>query len=395
MVDVHLKHISRIFDAKKRPAVNRVDIQVRDGEFLCLVGPSGSGKSTCLRMLAGLEPVDEGSVLIGGKDVTDLRPRDRDVAMVFQSYALYPNMTARQNMSFALENAKVPKKEVAERVAQAAKMLELEELLDRRPSELSGGQRQRVSMGRAIVREPKVFLMDEPLSNLDARLRVSTRAQISALQRELGVTTVYVTHDQTEAMTMGDRVAVLKDGELQQCDEPMHMYRHPGNTFVAGFIGSPAMALIDAVPVRDGEIVLTERVRFAVPEPVAGAAGDRVILGVRPEDWEVTIPAGAGEQQAEERGEDPGHDAAGAGSGAGAGGVGLAVEVSHVEQLGAEAFAYVTVAEQGLAVREERIAVRLNAEQANAGITRGDRLWISPRRASLFDPETEVNLEYL
>lgn len=376
MVDVELQHISRIFDKKRRPAVNRVSIRVKDGEFLTLVGPSGSGKSTCLRMLAGLEPVNEGTVLIGGEDVTDKRARDRDVAMVFQSYALYPNMTARQNMSFALENAKVPKDEIRRRVDRAAAMLELEDLLDSKPSAMSGGQRQRVSMGRAIVREPKVFLMDEPLSNLDARLRVSTRAQIAALQRELGVTTVYVTHDQTEAMTMGDRVAVLKDGELQQVDEPMHMYRHPGNTFVAGFIGSPSMALLDGVPVSGGAVRLGGHA-LEIPREIAARAGAEVVLGVRPEGWRTTASVPA---EAVARGETPG-------------GEGLDVVVNHVEQLGAESFAYVRPAGDAAArVRGGQIAVRLGpGEQAEVE----SRLRIVPTAANFFDPETEVNLEYL
>ena len=210
MATVEFRQASRIYDPQKPPAVSRLNLEIADGEFLVLVGPSGCGKSTTLRMLAGLEPVDEGQILIDGTDVTETRSRDRDVAMVFQSYALYPNMTARQNMAFALQNAKVDKATIEERVNFAAKMLELEDLIDRKPSAMSGGQRQRVAMGRAIVRQPKVFLMDEPLSNLDAKLRVSTRAQILQLQRELNTTTVYVTHDQTEAMTMGDRVCVLK-----------------------------------------------------------------------------------------------------------------------------------------------------------------------------------------
>src|SRR5699024_2846921 len=226
MATVEYQQASRIYDPSRPPAVNRVSLTVADGEFLVLVGPSGSGKSTAMRMLAGLEPVDEGSVLIDDVDVSELRARDRDVAMVFQSYALYPNMTARQNMAFALQNLRLQKGERAP-------------LWDSKPSKTSGGQRQRAAMGRSLVREPQVFCRDEPLSKLDAKLRVSTRAQIGSLQRQLGVTTVYVTHDQTEAMTMGDRVAVLREGVLQQVDEPTHLYEHPGNTFVAGFIGSP------------------------------------------------------------------------------------------------------------------------------------------------------------
>lgn len=243
MVAVTFKQVTRQFHGADRPAINKLDLTVADGEFLCLVGPSGCGKSTTLRMLAGLEPVDAGHIFLGQQDCTDMPPAQRDIAMVFQNYALYSNMTVAGNMSFALRNRRVPKAEIAEKVARAAAMLDLTDLLDRKPAQLSGGQRQRVAMGRVIVRQPQVFLMDEPLSNLDAKLRVSTRAQIAALQKELGTTMVYVTHDQIEAMTMGDRVAVLKDGELQQVAPPRELYDEPANSFVAGFIGSPAMNL--------------------------------------------------------------------------------------------------------------------------------------------------------
>ena len=372
MVEVSLQHISRIYDAGKRPAVNRVNIDVRDGEFITLVGPSGSGKSTCLRMIAGLEPVNEGTVMIDGQDVTELRPSQRDVAMVFQSYALYPNMTARQNMAFALENAGMGKAEVNERVEQAAEMLELTDLLDKKPANMSGGQRQRVSMGRAIVRKPKVFLMDEPLSNLDARLRVSTRAQIASLQRELGVTTVYVTHDQTEAMTMGDRVAVLKDGVLQQVDEPMHLYRYPGNTFVAGFIGSPAMTLFEGATVDGSEVHLGDLCQVPVPERVASRVEHGVIVGVRPEDWKISFPGADGAVE------------------------GLKVDVAHIEQLGAEAFAYVELLDNStIKARGSRIAVRLERLAEMRAIEVGDQIRIAPTRVSLFDGEQEINLEYL
>ena len=229
MATVTFEKASRIYPGSTTPAVNNLTLEVKDGEFLVLVGPSGCGKSTVLRMLAGLEEVDSGRILIGGIDVTDVAPKDRDVAMVFQSYALYPHMSVAENMGFALKIAGIAKEERERRV--------LEEFLDRKPKALSGGQRQRVAMGRAIVREPQVFLMDEPLSNLDAKLRVATRTQIAALQRRLGITTVYVTHDQVEAMTMGDRVAVLKDGVLQQVDTPQNLYDNPANAFVADFIG--------------------------------------------------------------------------------------------------------------------------------------------------------------
>jgi len=237
MATVTFEKASRIYPGSTTPAVNNLTLEVKDGEFLVLVGPSGCGKSTVLRMLAGLEEVDSGRILIGGIDVADVAPKDRDVAMVFQSYALYPHMSVAENMGFALKIAGIAKEERERRVLEAAKLLDLEEFLDRKPKALSGGQRQRVAMGRAIVREPQVFLMDEPLSNLDAKLRVATRTQIEALQRRLGITTVYVTHDQVEAMTMGDRVAVLKDGVLQQVDTPQNLYDNPANAFVADFIG--------------------------------------------------------------------------------------------------------------------------------------------------------------
>ena len=251
MASVVFDKATRIYPGTTTPAVDKLDLVVNDGEFLVLVGPSGCGKSTSLRMLAGLEEIDNGRILIGDRDVTNVAPKDRDIAMVFQSYALYPHMTVAENMGFALKIAGTSKEERDRRVLEAAKLLDLEPYLERKPKALSGGQRQRVAMGRAIVREPQVFLMDEPLSNLDAKLRVATRTQIAALQRRLGITTVYVTHDQVEAMTMGDRVAVLKDGLLQQVDTPRNLYDNPANAFVAGFIGSPAMNLLTA-PVVGG-----------------------------------------------------------------------------------------------------------------------------------------------
>jgi multiple sugar transport system ATP-binding protein len=236
MATVAFQNVTKLFPGGDKAAVDSLDLAIEDGEFLVLVGPSGCGKSTSLRMLAGLEDVDRGAITIGGKDVTEFQPKDRDIAMVFQNYALYPHMTVGENMGFGLRIAGEDKAEIKRRVEDAAKILDLTKFLDRKPKALSGGQRQRVAMGRAIVRKPQVFLMDEPLSNLDAKLRVQTRAQISALQRRLATTTVYVTHDQVEAMTMGDRVAVLKDGVLQQCDTPRRMYEHPNNVIVAGFI---------------------------------------------------------------------------------------------------------------------------------------------------------------
>ena len=263
MATVTFDKATRVYPGTERPAVDALDLHIEDGEFLVLVGPSGCGKSTSLRMLAGLEDVNAGRILIGDRDVTDVQPKDRDIAMVFQNYALYPHMTVADNMGFALKIAGTPKAEIRQRVEEAAKILDLSQYLDRKPKALSGGQRQRVAMGRAIVRQPQVFLMDEPLSNLDAKLRVQTRTQIASLQRRLGVTTVYVTHDQTEALTMGDRIAVLKDGLLQQVGTPRDMYDTPNNVFVAGFIGSPAMN-IGTFPVLDG-VANLGRARVAAP----------------------------------------------------------------------------------------------------------------------------------
>ncbi len=279
MASVVFENASRIYPGTTKPAVDKLNLTVNDGEFLVLVGPSGCGKSTSLRMLAGLEEVDGGTIRIGDRDVTHVAPKDRDIAMVFQSYALYPHMSVAENMGFALKIAGVEKAERDRRVLEAAKLLDLEDYLDRKPKALSGGQRQRVAMGRAIVREPQVFLMDEPLSNLDAKLRVATRTQIAALQRRLGITTVYVTHDQVEAMTMGDRVAVLKDGLLQQVDTPRNLYDNPVNAFVAGFIGSPAMNLL-TVPVSSGQALLGN-LKVAVP----ASSGSQVTVGVRPEGF--------------------------------------------------------------------------------------------------------------
>jgi len=285
MASVTFDNATRLYPGGTRPAVDKLNLEVGDGEFLVLVGPSGCGKSTSLRMLAGLEEVNSGRILIGDRDVTDIPPKDRDIAMVFQNYALYPHMTVAENMGFALKIAGVGKEERAQRVLEAAKLLDLEEYLTRKPKALSGGQRQRVAMGRAIVRQPQVFLMDEPLSNLDAKLRVQTRSQIATLQAKLGVTTVYVTHDQVEAMTMGHRVAVMLDGELQQVDTPRTLYDAPGNVFVAGFMGSPAMNL-KTVPLTEAGGHFGS---LAVPltrEQIASAqnGGDgKVTIGFRPE----------------------------------------------------------------------------------------------------------------
>ncbi|MEY4312984.1 MAG: sn-glycerol-3-phosphate transporter ATP-binding protein UgpC [Actinomycetota bacterium] len=283
MAGVKFAQATRLYPGTSKPAVDAIDLDIKDGEFLVLVGPSGCGKSTTLRMLAGLEEVNSGAIFIGDRDVTHVAPKDRDIAMVFQNYALYPHMTVAENMGFALKIAGVDKEERAARVLEAAKLLDLEPYLDRKPKALSGGQRQRVAMGRAIVRQPQVFLMDEPLSNLDAKLRVQTRTQIASLQRRLGVTTVYVTHDQTEALTMGDRIAVLKDGVLQQVGTPRDLYEVPANVFVAGFIGSPAMNLFPAEIVTGGVKFGTDVAK--IPAEVTKLAKDKhVTVGIRPED---------------------------------------------------------------------------------------------------------------
>src|SRR4051794_4626544 len=283
---------TRVYPGATKPSVDKLDLEIADGEFLVLVGPSGCGKSTSLRMLAGLEDVNAGAIRIGDRDVTHLPPKDRDIAMVFQNYALYPHMTVADNMGFALKIAGVNKAEIRQKVEDAAKILDLTDYLSRKPKALSGGQRQRVAMGRAIVREPQVFLMDEPLSNLDAKLRVQTRTQIASLQRRLGVTTVYVTHDQVEAMTMGDRVAVLKDGLLQQVDSPRNMYDRPANLFVAGFIGSPAMNLVTADIAPDGAHVgsMIVPLQREVIDRANANGLKQVTFGFRPESVHVRGP---------------------------------------------------------------------------------------------------------
>ncbi|MEU3506639.1 sn-glycerol-3-phosphate ABC transporter ATP-binding protein UgpC [Streptomyces longwoodensis] len=313
MATVTFDKATRIYPGSDKPAVDALDIEIADGEFLVLVGPSGCGKSTSLRMLAGLEDVNGGAIRIGDRDVTHLPPKDRDIAMVFQNYALYPHMTVADNMGFALKIAGVNKAEIRQKVEEAAKILDLTPYLDRKPKALSGGQRQRVAMGRAIVREPQVFLMDEPLSNLDAKLRVSTRTQIASLQRRLGITTVYVTHDQVEALTMGDRVAVLKDGLLQQVDTPRNMYDRPANLFVAGFIGSPAMNLVE-VPITDGGVKFGNSVVPVQREALSSATDKTVTVGVRPEHFDVTTDRATG----------------------------VPVVVNVVEELGSDAFVYGT-----------------------------------------------------
>jgi multiple sugar transport system ATP-binding protein len=341
MAEVRYEKASRIYPGTDEPAVDALDLDIADGELLVLVGPSGSGKSTALRMLAGLETVNEGSIFIDDLDVTLKPPQDRDIAMVFQNYALYPSMTVAENMGFALKQAKVPKAQRDEQVREAARILGLEPYLDRKPKNLSGGQRQRVAMGRAIVRHPKVFLMDEPLSNLDAKLRVQTRTELADLQARLGVTTVYVTHDQVEAMTMGHRVAVLNFGVLQQCDTPSVLYRRPVNRFVAGFIGSPAMNLVDVTVDGAGmtlgtlAVPLSEKTAHDLAQGGPGTYG----LGVRPEH--LTI-----------------------------GTHGVAGEVTVVEELGSEAFVFVNVVHQGETLQ---LVVRSEGETT---IQRGDNVHV-------------------
>jgi multiple sugar transport system ATP-binding protein len=287
VADISVRGLTKVYP-NGVVAVRDVHLQIPDGEFLVLVGPSGCGKSTLLRMLAGLEEVSAGDLFVGGKDVTDAQPRDRDIAMVFQSYALYPHMTVRKNIAYPLKLARVPSDELDARVHAAAKTLQLEAVLDRKPGQLSGGQRQRVAMGRAIVRKPAAFLMDEPLSNLDAKLRVQMRAEIARLQREFGTTTVYVTHDQVEAMTMGDRVAVLNSGQIEQCDTPRNLYDKPANLFVAAFIGSPSMNLFAATIEQQPGGPVARSGDLCIPlDPTAwqldGWAGRTVTIGVRPE----------------------------------------------------------------------------------------------------------------
>jgi multiple sugar transport system ATP-binding protein len=320
MAAVQYEEATRLYPGTPTPAVNALNLSIADGELLVLVGPSGSGKSTALRMLAGLEPLDAGRVLIGGKDVSRVRPRDRDIAMVFQNYALYPNLNVTQNMGFALKQQGVPKEERMQRVREVAKLLDLEPYLDRKPRNLSGGQRQRVAMGRAIVRRPQVYLMDEPLSNLDAKLRVQTRAELVELQKRLAVTTVYVTHDQVEAMTMGHRVAVLRDGVLQQCDGPSTLYHEPANLFVAGFIGSPAMNML---PVTFDGSIKVAGAEIRIPEALGR---DKLTMGFRPE----TIVIG-----------DDGP---------------IAARIRIVEDLGSEVFVHLVIEHDG---EERRIVARV------------------------------------
>ncbi|HEX8858329.1 MAG TPA: sn-glycerol-3-phosphate ABC transporter ATP-binding protein UgpC [Actinomycetes bacterium] len=389
MAEIVLDHVSKRFPDGTL-AVNDANLDIKDGEFVILVGPSGSGKSTCLNMIAGLEDISEGELRIGDRVVNQLSPKDRDIAMVFQDYALYPHMNVRDNMAFALKLAKTPREEIDQKVNHAAELLELTELLDRKPANLSGGQRQRVAMGRAIVRTPQAFLMDEPLSNLDAKLRVQTRTTISRLQNQLGTTTVYVTHDQTEAMTLGDRVAVMRaGGVIQQVGTPQELYEQPRNLFVAGFIGSPAMNFVPATLEEGqlrtpfGDIRLPDEVRAKVEQ--AGGGRD-VIVGIRPEHLK---------------------DAA-LGYDRKAPGLTFSVVVDVLESLGADEYAYFTLQGTRATARElEELASDAGAADVPGGASQlvarldpasrareGQKLdlWFDVRRIHMFNPENGAHL---
>jgi multiple sugar transport system ATP-binding protein len=360
LADVRYDRASRIYPGTDTPAVDALDLTIDDGELMVLVGPSGSGKTTALRMLAGLEEVDAGAIFIGKTDVTDMQPKDRDISMVFQNYALYPYLTVEANIGFPLRIAGVKKAAREARVREVAQLLGLTEYLQRKPGQLSGGQRQRVAMGRAIVRLPQVFLMDEPLSNLDAKLRVQMRADIAALQSDFGITTVYVTHDQAEAMTLGHRVAVLRDGRLQQCDKPRALYERPANSFVAGFIGSPSMNLV-TVPLGQNGSVSLGGVTVPLPEAVRSAANaggwSSLVVGIRPESLELA--------------ED-----------------GIQAEVQVVEEIGADAFVFCAATVGG---DEAKLVARADARRAP---DRGERVALRPRadEAHLFDPQSGARL---
>jgi len=352
MAEVRFEQATRIYAGSDVPAVDALDLEIGDGEFMVLVGPSGSGKTTALRMLAGLEEIDTGWVFIGDRDVSDVPPKERDVAMVFQNYALYPYLTVAANIGFPLRIAGMRKRDREARVREVAALLGLTDYLERKPGQLSGGQRQRVAMGRAIVRVPSVFLMDEPLSNLDAKLRVQMRADIAALQADFGITTVYVTHDQAEAMTLGHRVAALQDGRLQQVGPPRELYERPANLFVAGFIGSPAMNLC-TVEVRNGTASFGG---VDVPLPTNGLS--KLVVGVRPEALELA-------------------------------GDGVAARVDVVEDIGADAFVFCTAELQD---GDTRLVARTDVRHAPK---QGERVQLRPRadEAHLFDPESGRRLE--
>jgi multiple sugar transport system ATP-binding protein len=359
MATVRFEKAQRWYPGADEPAVPGIDLEIGDGEFMVLVGPSGCGKSTTLRMLAGLEEVNDGAIFIGDREVTNVAPKDRDIAMVFQNYALYPHMSVADNMAFALKMAKVPNEERQRRVADAAEILGLTEFLERKPKALSGGQRQRVAMGRAIVRNPQVFCMDEPLSNLDAKMRVQTRTDIAKLQSDLGVTTVYVTHDQVEAMTMGDRVAVMKLGILQQVDTPLRLYDKPANLFVASFIGSPQMNLMEAHADESGQARIGD---YLVPVDPTAATRMRgnITVGVRPEAWRIVSAAEGG----------------------------LPVEVTVVEELGADAYVYGTSGVEGT---PHDIIVRVTGRDS---VRKNETIYVTtdPHHVHVFDTDTGERL---
>jgi multiple sugar transport system ATP-binding protein len=364
MASVSYNNTSCIYPGSNIPSVENLNLEIQDGEFMVLVGPSGSGKSTALRLLAGLEEITSGSIAIDGKDISKTPPKDRNIAMVFQNYALYPHMSVAENMGFALKLRRMPKKERSEKVLEVAKLLGIEEYLNRKPRALSGGQRQRVAMGRAIVREPSVFLMDEPLSNLDAKLRVETRANLAALQARLGTTTVYVTHDQVEAMTMGHRVAVLKDGKLQQCDTPRHLYDNPVNVFVAGFIGSPSMNLRTAT-LLDGHACFGD-LRLPLDSKVLAAASaanlSTVILGLRPEGFTMSSD-----------------------------GPSLSLTVALIEELGSDTLIYATV------VGDDPITDKLFVIRFDGNVTptvrESLRVHLRTSTIHVFNPDTGLRLD--
>jgi multiple sugar transport system ATP-binding protein len=384
MADIALEGLTKTF-SDGYEAVKDMDLEIKDGEFMILVGPSGCGKSTALRMIAGLEDITSGELKIGGEVVNGKAPKDRDVAMVFQNYALYPHMTVRGNMGFALKLAGADDEEIDRKVTEAAKTLDLEQHLDRKPANLSGGQRQRVAMGRAIVRDPSAFLMDEPLSNLDAKLRVQMRTEVAKLQTRLGTTTVYVTHDQTEAMTLGDRVAVMRSGLLQQVGTPAELYERPKNLFVAGFIGSPAMNFMPA-SIEGGKVKLPFG-EADVPEGMSTDGSRKVIAGIRPESFEDAALVG----EAKDRGS------------------AFRANIDLVESMGSELYAYFTVEAEGMESEqlqdlakdagagevpqgeEGQVVARLDAASK---VKRGEEaeLWVDTTRLHLFDPESGDNL---
>jgi multiple sugar transport system ATP-binding protein len=391
MADIKIEHVTRTF-ANGAEAVHDVSLDVADGEFMILVGPSGCGKSTLLRMIVGLEDVTSGTIRIGDRDVTDLAPRERNLAMVFQDYALYPHLTVRENMEFPLKLRKLSKEDRAAKVGKAAEILELSELLDRKPAQLSGGQRQRVAMGRAIVREPAAFLLDEPLSNLDAKLRVQMRGEIADLQRRLHTTTIYVTHDQTEAMTLGDRVAVLRKGVVQQMAPPKDLYLRPRNVFVAGFIGSPAMNFFPA-EVRDGKVRLP-MAEFDLPRELEDyrqkLEGRQLLAAIRPEHFDDVALVGTRERDE---------------------GVHFSAQVDRLEWLGSELYAHFAVSKEGLSggsaglrdvaeelgdagVREEHDELTIARIDPASEITQGSeaKFWLDIHRIHYFDAESGENL---